>query len=185
MTETNQPQPSDARPSDKVRKQAKQAYQAGDSKSAFKLLQQAMLDDPENYKIPLELAALQLETENYHDAEETLKKLPINEQQSDQVKTLNAYIQFGFEATEIPSLEEVKKQLQQTPKDSLTQYQAGLRYALDGQHEVALEHFFTLFKTDRKFQDDAGRKSMLSIFDMLGNQPIVKKYRSQMMRHMY
>ncbi|MFO7641863.1 MAG: tetratricopeptide repeat protein, partial [Candidatus Competibacteraceae bacterium] len=55
------------------------------------------------------------------------------------------------------------------------------RYALAGSHEAALEQFMDLMIRVPQFEDGAGRKGLLAIFEMLGNEhPLVTTYRRRM-----
>jgi putative thioredoxin len=50
-----------------------------------------------------------------------------------------------------------------------------------GRHETAFEQLLEIIRRDRKFGDDAGRRTMLSVFDVLGSgNELVSKYRRQL-----
>jgi len=49
------------------------------------------------------------------------------------------------------------------------------------QYEPALEQLLAIVRADRGFEDDIGRKTMLSVFDMLADQPdVVSRWRRQL-----
>lgn len=49
------------------------------------------------------------------------------------------------------------------------------------QYEPALEQLLEIVRTDRAFEDDVGRKTMLSVFEMLGDRPeVVSRWRRQL-----
>jgi putative thioredoxin len=49
------------------------------------------------------------------------------------------------------------------------------------QYEAALDQLLEIVRTDRKFHDDAGRKAMVSIFNLLGGSgDTVKQYRAKL-----
>jgi putative thioredoxin len=53
--------------------------------------------------------------------------------------------------------------------------------ALTGQFERALADLLAIVKKDRKFRDDAGRKAMLAVFDLLPpDSPLLASYRQQL-----
>jgi putative thioredoxin len=53
-------------------------------------------------------------------------------------------------------------------------------------YPAALENFLELLRRDRKFNDDAGRKGLLAVFNLLNNQgELVSRYRHQMTRLLY
>ncbi len=49
------------------------------------------------------------------------------------------------------------------------------------QYEPALEQLLAIVRTDRGFEDDVGRRTMLSVFDMLTDYPdVVSRWRRQL-----
>jgi putative thioredoxin len=57
---------------------------------------------------------------------------------------------------------------------------------LSGDYETAMEAFLTIIRQDRGFRDDAGRKALLSVFEMLGSEhELVSRYRRQLFTLMH
>jgi putative thioredoxin len=56
---------------------------------------------------------------------------------------------------------------------------------LAGDYEAALGLLFELMKRDRSYGEDAGRKGMLAIFDLLGGGELVTRWRGRMMTALY
>ena len=57
---------------------------------------------------------------------------------------------------------------------------------LAGDNEAALENLLTLLKRDRQYGDDAARKGMVAIFDLLGGGgELVSRYRAKMLSSLY
>ena len=53
-------------------------------------------------------------------------------------------------------------------------------------YEPALEHLLEIVKRDRSFQDDAGRKTMLSVFDLAAHRPeLVSQWRRKLSAALY
>ena len=52
-------------------------------------------------------------------------------------------------------------------------------------YETAMDLLLELMKKDRSFGDDAGRRSLLRIFELLGDDPRVSRYRSRMANLLY
>src|SRR5581483_4269224 len=44
------------------------------------------------------------------------------------------------------------------------------RLALQGKYEDAMEEFLELVRRDRRFRDDAGRKGLLAVFNLVGSR---------------
>ncbi|MBI5462916.1 MAG: tetratricopeptide repeat protein, partial [Gammaproteobacteria bacterium] len=53
--------------------------------------------------------------------------------------------------------------------------------AMAGDTEGALEQYLEILRRDRRYRDDAGRKGLLALFELLGNSgALVNRYRSLM-----
>jgi putative thioredoxin len=54
------------------------------------------------------------------------------------------------------------------------------------EYEAAMDQLLEILKRDRGFKDDAGRKGMLKVFDMLGGSgELVSRYRQKMSAALY
>lgn len=52
-------------------------------------------------------------------------------------------------------------------------------------YETAMELLLQLMQKDRSFGDDAGRRGLLKVFELLGDDPRVNRYRSRMASLLY
>ena len=46
-----------------------------------------------------------------------------------------------------------------------------------GQYEAGMDQLLEIVRRDRGFEDDAGRKTLLSVFNLLGGGELVSRYR--------
>ena len=50
-----------------------------------------------------------------------------------------------------------------------------------GQHEAALQQYLAIMQQDRGYNEGAGRKGMIAVFEMLGDEhPLTLPYRRKM-----
>ncbi len=85
-----------------------------------------------------------------------------------------------------PSAETLEQAIERDPGDCESRYQLAAIKVADGDLEGALEQFLEILRADRGFRDDAGRKGMLSVFELLGNDdPLVARYRARMSSLMF
>jgi putative thioredoxin len=167
-----------ARESDAIVRNALAAQQAGDLDQAATLLQQAVESDPANDRAKLALAGLLLARGQIADAEALLKSLSPDTRDSAESAMLKARMEFTRLADGSPALAELEKKLAAVPADSETRLHLSARQVLNGQYEAAMQNLLEIVRHDRKFRDDAGRKSLLAVFQLLGNNhELVKKYR--------
>ena len=169
------------RASDKLREQATASHRAGDSEQAVALLRTAVSEDPTNYRLHRDLLQILLETRRFAEAEELLRTLPANQRTSPEFTGMRNRLQFGLAAEGAPDAGELEQTIQADPANSEARYQLGAIHVLAGDYEPALEQLLQIMRRDRAFRDDAARKGMVAIFELLdGKGPLVTRYRSLM-----
>jgi putative thioredoxin len=171
------------RESDKVFTAAMVALSEGDQAQALQLMEQAHRMDPDKSRITLGYAKLLAETGDAAAAESLLDQLPIAEQVDDEVTALRAQLQFAGEAGDLPAREQLQKQADAGDLESL--YQLAVADVNAGAYEPAMESLLMLMRKDRTFRDDIGRTTLLKLFAMLGDDPLVERYRRKMMTCLY
>jgi putative thioredoxin len=78
-------------------------------------------------------------------------------------------------------VDELQLTLDKDPGNSEALYQLASHRIMEQDYAGALELLLALMQKDRGYGDDAGRKGMLQVFEMLGNEgELVKRYRSRM-----
>ena len=173
------------RESDKLLDAAIAQYEAGETEQAITAIQEISQVDPHNSRLPIVYADLMIREGKYDVAKEVLQSLSIEMRQSEQVAAMLAKIEFATTAADLPSEEELLKSISADAKNSKARYQLSSLYTMQGKYEQALEQLLELIKYDRQFEDEAPRKAMLKIFDMLGDTDLVHTYRRKMMASMY
>jgi putative thioredoxin len=108
-------------------------------------------------------------------------ELPLDEQMKPEVVSMLARIHFDRTAQESPPVDELQLTLDKDPGNSEALYQLASHRIMEQDYAGALELLLALMQKDRGYGDDAGRKGMLQVFEMLGNEgELVKRYRSRM-----
>ena len=168
------------RESDGFYADAIQALNNGDIITAKANMQNAMDLDPGQKKIILGMVDIHIKEDNFDAAEALIHKLPMNVQTDDDVERIKAQLLFAAEVKNAQPIEILESTINSNPKDKDCLYQLGSLYAINGDHEKALETFLKLMMLDKTYNDGAPRKAMLSIFNILGGGPLVNRYRSKM-----
>ena len=174
------------RPSDQLRAQARALRDRGETLAAIRLLEDALTSDPDNDRIHLDLAPLLIEHEQFDRAEHVLKSLPSSRQFDADVTKAYAQLNFARLANAAPPPAILEHQIRNDPGNCEARYQLSAIKALQGDYEGAMEQLLEILRRDRGFRDDAGRKGLVAIFDLLGGEgPLVNRYRGLMSSALY
>ena len=174
------------RESDALRIEAQTAMNAGDIVKAVSLLRQALSKDPDQLTIKIDLADALVRNGQPEDAENILEYLPLQEREEEAVKAIEAKIELARAQQSAPSQSELIGRIATNPDDLSSRHLLGARYAADGDYAAALEQFFEIMKRDRRFENDIGRRSLLNVFKLLGDDDdLVQQYRRKMAPLLY
>jgi putative thioredoxin len=156
-------------------------FQAGAREEALAALQQLRAAEPENPKLLAAEVDMLMTMERYREADALLTTLPPNVEMSPEIQGLKSRLQLAMDASEAPSVEALEQMLAADPSNSEARYQLAVQRSANGDYEGALEAFMELLRRDRHYGDDAARKGMLMVFDLLGGEgELVNRYRRQM-----
>ncbi|HHS99392.1 MAG TPA: tetratricopeptide repeat protein, partial [Thiomicrospira sp.] len=174
-------------PSEVLRKQATQAFTQGLFDQAIQLLGQASQANPNNFKVHLDLVQMYLHTGHLDKANELLKKLPEEAQNSPQGKQVEGVLYFSQVVEEFPDIQKIQAILAENPEDLDALYGLAGFLILNGQPENALQTLFKLFSLDRTYRDGLPQKTILKAFEMLsGPAPeLVTMYRRKFQSLLY
>jgi putative thioredoxin len=174
------------RRSDAVLAEAQARLAQGDLDGARARLEEAQDEDPSNPKLPLIQVQITAASGDVERALAELDGLPIDLASDPDVAALRGRLRFAGAVKDAASESELKTRLAVNPKDSEARYQLASYRVLHGDFENALSDLLELMKRDRAYGDDAGRKGMLAIFDLLGGgDDLVARYRAKMMTALY
>ncbi len=166
--------------SDATVEQALEYLRAGNVDGAIALLNEAHQADPDNPRVALSLAQAQVAAGDIAAAEATLDSLPPDEQDKPEVAALRSLLFFEGQVAGAPDATELAARLAADPEDHQALLQLALRKVVDQDYETAMELLLQLMQKDRGFGDDAGRRSLLKVFELLGDDPRVSLYRRRM-----
>jgi putative thioredoxin len=174
------------RASDRIRQEARSAQAAGNTARAIELLRSALNEEPENYRVHLDLIQVLMEHEDYDEAEAIIRSLPASQQTEPDFSRLRNRLHFALVAKAAPAPEALARAIEANPSDLQARYQLGARKVMAGDYEGALALLLEVMRRDRGFEDDGARKGMLAVFDLLGGQgPLISRYRGLMSSTLY
>lgn len=174
------------RASDKTRLQAMESYRRGEHEAALQMLRTARAAEPDNHQLTLDYASLCLQENRLQEVAELLSGLPRDIREEPEAVQLRSLLDFASSVQSSPSLAELEKSVDSNPDDLETRYQLGACYVINDRMEDALETFMYILQRDRGFRDDIGRKSLLAVFELLGNEgELVTSYRRRLFTAMH
>jgi len=174
------------RESDRLAERAMGALRGGDVEGAREGMREAQAMDPDNPRVRLAAIRLHAALEELDEAEQALDALPINMQTEPEVKALRARLLFDREAAAAPPLAQLEAALAAGDAGGETLFPLAARRVVDDRMEEALELLIELMKRDRDYGDQAARRGLLAVFELLGGSgDLVNRYRARMSNLLY
>ena len=97
------------------------------------------------------------------------------------LKSLRARAAFVEAAAARPEVTALRSALERDPADSAARHALAAHHAIAGDYATALTEWLELMRRDRKFGDDLARRSLLALFDVLGEgHELTTAYRRRM-----
>ncbi len=151
----------------------------GNTEQACRELAEAALEDPNNPRIPADLAKLLIAGGAYQPAQDLLSVLPLALREDAEIERLLTHLNFILTAQVAPPVETLLQHLAATPEDLHARHQLASVRLLADDFENAMTEMLEIVRRDRRFQHDIGRRGLVVLFEMLGNEhPLTARYRS-------
>jgi len=167
--------------SDQLVQAAIMAYQQGHTKEALEVLNNALAKDPDNAELKVTIAQMVYGEGDDESAVALLDSLDSEGNNLDAAIKLRAEIKLAEQLADLPDLDDIEQRLAQNPNDLDALLQKSRHLTVQEDYDNAMECLLTVIRTDRSFEDDAGRTSLLELFDLLGGEhPSVQKYRRKL-----
>lgn len=171
-------------PSDLMCKEAGDLIAAGRNDDALALLDQALSVNPKNEAARVGKVEALLALNRVDEARAEFAVLNTVHIDDNRVSVLKARLAFAGQPSEDPV--QLEARIAANPKDLDARLRLARHYVQKQAYEPALEHLMEIVRTERKFGDDAGRKTMIEVFNLLGGQgDVVSKYRRLLASALY
>lgn len=173
------------RESDKLMAVALERYHNGEAAAKDDMVK-IVNSDPHNNNLRLLYVDVLMREKQYDDARTILQSLPPDVRQQPEVAGLLGRLEFLATAGSGIDEASLLANIEKDPSDCESRYQLSSFYITQARYQDALEQLLDIMKHDRKYGDDAGRKGMLKVFDMLGGKgELVSRYRQKMASLLY
>lgn len=159
---------------------ARELMQAGQNEQALAMLRQAQAEDPENGDILIALGEACLATGDHATVDTVLNNLPESHANNSDANRLRGM--YTFAKADDPSVDitTLAAAVEAGDASSEQRYKYAVKLVAAGQIQPAMDELLQLMMRDRDYGEDGARKSLIAIFDILGQDPLVTKYRRKM-----
>ncbi len=166
-------------PADLLRKEAAELAGLGERDRALTLLAQAVELDPMNDALHADTAEILLALGRVAEAKAAARQIGPLANQDRRISALLARLQFTDDAA--PDAAALDARVASDPDDLEARLALAKALVTQQRYEPAMEQLLEIIRRDRKWNGEAGRKTMLSVFDLLGGQgELVSRYRRQL-----
>jgi putative thioredoxin len=163
-------------PAEAIRVQAAELREAGDTSGALQALAEASRLDPTHVGIRLDATEIMLDLGEADEARRLLGTLP--DDTDPRVPQLRARLKFMGEAGDDQAA--LVARIADHEDDLASRLKLANLYVAAGQYEAGMDQLLEIIQRDRDYEDDVGRKTLLTVFDLLNGDPRVSQYRRKL-----
>jgi putative thioredoxin len=160
--------PGGPSPVDDLREQAKAALEAKDLAAAAQAYATILQEQPGDVPAVAGLARCYLMAGDLKRAEETLALTPPEARNAPDITSVQALLTLAKEAGSAGDPAALQARLAENPKDHESRFELGRAHLARGEREAAIETWLDLVRMDRRWNDEAARKKLLTLFEAFG-----------------
>ncbi|MBF0341080.1 MAG: tetratricopeptide repeat protein [Magnetococcales bacterium] len=163
---------------DKLAGAGRGAEEQGMAEQALELYDQALSLDATHGNALLGRTRILLARGKNADAQETLARLKPKDREGVEAKALAARLAFSAGETDLDAL---KAKVESAPDDPALLLELGEALVARERYAEGLDRLLDVVRLDRAFGEDAGRKAVIRVFDLLGpGHPLIPRYRQRL-----
>lgn len=168
-------------PADELRVEAAELRLAGDVSAALQKLADASKIDPSHVGVRLDAAEIMLDLNEADEARRLIAG--VADDADPRVPQLKARLQFMEAAGEDEAV--LAARVAANENDLEARLKLANLLVAAGQYEAGMDQLLEIVRRDRGFGDDIGRKTLLSVFDLLGGGELSSRYRRMLASVLY
>jgi putative thioredoxin len=156
---------------DELVAEAEAAAAKGDAAGAAALYARVLTEDESNLKAIAGLTKLHVEAGDLDQAKAVLSMAPppaAGREPDPAIAAAAAALRVAEQASAIGDLAPLEKALAENPDNHQARFDLALALNAKGQRDEAADALLTIFKRDRKWNDEAARKQLLQFFEAWG-----------------
>lgn len=175
-------------PAQMERRKARQLVESGQFEAAAAALRASLALDPASAEAHIELAELLLErlpgaidAARLEEAERELTAVHAASRDDPRWRALDTRLSSLRNAATLPAPEALQARVTANPGDLEARLELAQRHIAQRRFDAALDQLLEIVARDRGFGDDAGRRTMLSVFELAADEPqLVSTYRRRL-----
>ncbi|HSZ74553.1 MAG TPA: thioredoxin [Rhizomicrobium sp.] len=153
---------------DEVLAMADEAFAAGDIGNAAQAYAHVLQDEPGNPKAVAGLARCYLKSGDIERARNTLQLVRPDGAADETIRAVEAELKLREQAADVGDLAGLRAKIEADPNDHQARYDLALALDAKGDREGALNELLESVRRDRKWNDEAARKHIVTLFEALG-----------------
>jgi putative thioredoxin len=169
-------------PAQEFVEEAHAARAAGDFERAAQLFAEAMVQDPANEAVRLDLVETLIDGGALDDAEAILASLDTFPRDPQRVEQLRARLALQRNAPDDAETGALEARVSADPADLQARLDLAHAYAGQGRYEPAFAQLLEIVRRDRGFGEDVGRKTLVQLFSVATDEALVRRFRTELSR---
>ncbi len=173
-------------PTEQLLDQAADLEDAGDWSAAVSTYRQALALSPHDTAASLGLGRALLLLGQTDEATAVLQSIADDVDLGGEARGLLTQAQLAHDAAVVGGEAGARARLAENPNDPEALYGLAAALVAEEDYRGALDALLTLVRRQRRWRDEAGRKTMLGLFELLGDaDPLTQEYRSKLSQALF
>lgn len=173
-------------PVDEAVGQANDSLRSADLETAERSFRQVLSEQPSHPGALLGLAKVAWERRKPEEMQSYLRNIDPLSQEAEEGEALKVRARFQELCEEFGGVEACRQRRAQDATNLESRYQLAVCLAAEKQYQEALEVLLGIVASDRNFRDEAPRKRMLDLFNIIGDRSqLAEKYRTRLSRTIF
>ncbi len=147
---------------------AEQAREAGDLDRAVDVFGQILRIEPQNVNALAGLARCYVGAGELEEAARTLEMIAPQSRGAPAVTAAQAALELARQAGDAGDIGELRRAVETDPNDHQSRFDLAQALVVQSAREEAVDHLLEIVKRDRKWNEEAARKQLLTLFDAFG-----------------
>ena len=170
-------------PADDLLREAQQLRRRGDLAAALQRLEAAAALAPDDDEVKRALAEVLIELGRLEEAQAQIDAISAAGRLDEATKRLITRLEFARAATENEMA--LRERLARNPDDMEARLRLAKQLVAAGRYAEGMDELLAMIRRDRRWNDEAARKALLSVFELLGDDPLVAEYRRKLASVLY